>query len=72
MRLNICIAEVRFYALYSFPVCTASVFTTSPALTCFLAGFSFLGGFGPCWIGIGSGCWTSLIVFTKVRCDLSQ
>jgi len=29
-------------ALYSFPVCTVSVFTTSPGLTCFLAGFSLL------------------------------
>lgn len=29
------------YALYSFPVCGASFFSTSPGLTCFRAGFNF-------------------------------
>lgn len=66
MRINFS-SEVRFHELYSFPVCTASVFTTSPALTCFLAGFNFFGGFGACGIGVGSSCWTSTIVVLIVQ-----
>jgi hypothetical protein len=46
-------------SLYSFPVCTVSVFTTSPALTCFRAGLSFLGGLGYCGMGIGWSMTTS-------------
>ena len=42
-------------SLYSFPVCMVSVLFTSPGLTCFRAGFSFLGGLGACGMGGGKG-----------------
>lgn len=74
IRLQQLVWKYVFRVLYSFPVCTASVFTTSPGLTCFLAGFSFLGGFGACGIGIGSGGRASaavlIVALVGVKCDL--
>ena len=56
---HLCTGQIWDNSLYSFPVCTVSVFTTSPAFTCFRAGLSFLGGLGYCGMGIGWSTTTS-------------
>ncbi len=45
--MNLCEdVEQCGYVLYSFPVCGASFFSTSPGFTCLRAGFIFLTFFG--------------------------